>query len=487
MNARTFTDSYIRNLQSKARPYKRSESARKGEGRFIVRVLPNGIKEFFYRYRVNGQDKTLALGRYGGGRTLADITREFREKRDLQANTGDVKNYILAEKRRAELVARQGTFGQLLDAYVEILEAAGKTSAKQVNGLFKRHVRDPFPSLVKLKANEITAEDVTSILARMVNRGITRQVNVLRAYLRAAFQHGAEAAHDPRTIARDGVLFGLSGNPVATVKKIPEFERVGDRALNEHELGAFWKSLEILSVVPRTTLRLNLALGGQRPKQLLRATWKSFDLEKKTLLLSDSKGRGGSRDHLLPLTDFAIEQLKPLIQLNGGLEKAENVFPPFASDGKRGMVLETLSKAVRTVSDELEKSQQIPKFQLRDLRRTCETMLQELGIAREVRAHLLSHGRTAGVQGKHYERYNFLTEKQQALQKWADKLQHILAPKARSKGGGFGEAPRESGLKLPASTFPTGENIPERENYNFAIGPTATASSRTPRTGQTES
>ncbi len=427
MNARTFTDSYIRNLRPKDRPYKRSESARKGEGRFIVRVLPSGIKEFFYRYRVNGQDKTLAVGRYGGGRTLADITKEFREKRDLQANTGDVKTHIQAEKRRVEIEQRQGTFGQLLDAYIEMLESARKPSASEVKRLFKLHVRGPFPSLVKAKASEITADDVTHMLARMVNRGITRQVNVLRAYLRAAFQHGAEAAHDPRTIARDGVLFGLSGNPVAMVKKIAEYERVGERNLTENELAEFWKGLDTLPPVQRAALRFNLALGGQRPKQLLRATWKSFDFEGKTLLISDIKGRGGSRDHLLPLTDFAIEQLKPIRKLN-----SEATFP-FTADGKKAMVLTTLSVAVREVSDKIHMTHQIPKFQQRDLRRTCETMLQKLGVDKEVRAHLLSHGRTAGVQGKHYERYDFLPEKRQALEKWADKIQRILNPKRKAK------------------------------------------------------
>ena len=101
MKTRNFTDSFIRNLKPKDQPYKLSETARKGEGRLIVRVQPSGIKEFFYRYRVNGVDKTTSLGRYGGGRTLADITKEFRQKRELQDRTGDLKLHLQAEKRRA--------------------------------------------------------------------------------------------------------------------------------------------------------------------------------------------------------------------------------------------------------------------------------------------------------------------------------------------------------------------------------------------------
>jgi len=429
---RTFTDAYISSLKPKAKPYKRAEYAPKGEGRLTVRVLPTGTREFFYRYRVNGQDKTLSLGRYGNGRSLADIRREYRKHRDLQDKTGDVKEHLRAEERRQDLERRKGTFRQLLDAYADALEKAGKPSWKQAKGVFRRNVLEPFPAVAGTKANEIEPGDVQRILARMVKAGITRQVNVTRSYLRAAFQWGAEADHDPRRVASDGVLFGLKTNPVATVPRIEEYERVGERTLTEDELRAFWQALDALPAVQRAALRLNLALACQRPTQLLRADWTAFDFAEGTLLLKDSKGRGGSRDHLLPLTGFVLEQLQPLRDLNG------EAGSPFTTDGKRVMVLETLSVAVREVSDslnseKLKKADRIPTFQLRDLRRTCETMLQKLGIDKEVRAHLLSHGRAQGVQGKHYERYDFLLEKRQALERWAAQLQRIFAGRPTSK------------------------------------------------------
>ena len=424
---RTFTDAYISSLKPKAKPYKRAEYAPKGEGRLTVRVLPTGTREFFYRYRVKGQDKTLSLGRYGNGRSLADIRREYRKHRDLQDKTGDVKEHLRTEERQKELERRRGTLRQLLDAYVQALKNAGKPSWKQAEGVFRRNILEPFPTIASAKASEIEPGDAQRILARMVKAGITRQVNVTRSYLRAAFQWGAEADHDPRRVASDGVLFGLKTNPVATVPRIKEYENVGERTLLEDELRAFWKALDPLPAVQKATLRLNLALACQRPTQLLRAEWAAFDFAEGTMLLKDSKGRGGSRDQLVPLTAFALEQLQPLRDLNG---KAGS---PFTKDGKRVMVLETLSVAVREVSDGLKKKERIPTFQLRDLRRTSETMLQKLGIDKEVRAHLLSHGRAQGVQGKHYERYDFLPEKRQALERWAAHLQRIIAGKPQSK------------------------------------------------------
>ena len=103
-NQRTFTDPYIRALKPKAAPYKRAEHAPRGEGRLIVRVLPSGTREFFYRYRTQGQDRTLALGRYdqtgNNGKTLAGIRKALRTNRELQRETGDLKGHLAAEARK---------------------------------------------------------------------------------------------------------------------------------------------------------------------------------------------------------------------------------------------------------------------------------------------------------------------------------------------------------------------------------------------------
>ena len=202
-----------------------------------------------------------------------------------------------------------------------------KPSAREAAGVFKRYVGKPFPDRAEKHANEIEPGDIQTILAKMVQAGIKRQVNVTRSYLSAAFAHGGRADHDPRTVAKEGVLFGLKSNPVVIVPRIAEFEVTSDRVLSESELRAYWKGLDALPDIQTATLRLNLALAQQRPTQLLRANWSDFDFEANTLLLRDSKGRGGSRDHLLPLTSFALDQLKLLRELNGHAS-AEGLQPP---------------------------------------------------------------------------------------------------------------------------------------------------------------
>jgi hypothetical protein len=71
------------------------------------------------------------------------------------------------------------------------------------------------------------------------------------------------------------------------------------------------------------------------------------------------------------------------------------------------------------------------RFQGRDIRRSIETRLQALGVSREVRAQLLSHGRTSGVQQKHYERHDYLKEKAEALTYLETHLSKVLEAKIR--------------------------------------------------------
>ena len=60
-------------------------------------------------------------------------------------------------------------------------------------------------------------------------------------------------------------------------------------------------------------------------------------------------------------------------------------------------------------------------FDLRDIRRTCETHLAKIGINQDTRAQLLSHG-ISGVQAKHYDRYSYEREKRAALVRWEEYL-----------------------------------------------------------------
>jgi hypothetical protein len=82
-------------------------------------------------------------------------------------------------------------------------------------------------------------------------------------------------------------------------------------------------------------------------------------------------------------------------------------------------------------------------FQLRDLRRTCETQMAALKISRDLRAQLQSHG-LGGVQARHYDRHSYFAEKKQALQKWAKHLRRLHAIQPSTADSNVISVPTES-------------------------------------------
>ena len=58
---------------------------------------------------------------------------------------------------------------------------------------------------------------------------------------------------------------------------------------------------------------------------------------------------------------------------------------------------------------------------MRDLRRTAETHMAALGISSDVRAQIQSHG-LGGIQARHYDRHDYMPEKQSALALWVQRL-----------------------------------------------------------------
>ena len=270
-----------------------------------------------------------------------------------------------------------------------------------------------------------TAGDVQAILAKVVPRG----VNLLRSYLSAAFQYAAKADNDPTRLANDGAVFEITSNPVALVPRKAEFDGVGERNLSPGESHRYWHGLDKVGFpVVRAFFRFDPTLGRQRGIQLIRPHWNAYDFDNGTVLLKDGKGRGGNvRDHLLPLTEFALQMLAPLRELNSGK------VGPFITRGKLSLhssaVLDVVTEVWNVLAAEdvpQGKDKVIEKFTFKDIRRSCETFLASIGISRELRSHVLSHGRT-GVQVKHHDRWTYLAEKREVLEKWAGRVKTMRA------------------------------------------------------------
>lgn len=393
-----------------------------------------GARAFVFQANLHGKALRVTLGDVRAW-TLDDARTDARrlqmlvdqgtdpreEKRERIAAVHAKAAAAEAANREAEERQRY-TLSALCDAYVSHLDAKGKArSAGSTRSTFKCHVTEAHPTLANLPARDVTPHQIAAIVRKVRESGKERTAGILRSYLSAAFNAAKRAPFDS-AMPSDLIAFRVEHNPVDAIPAIAV--KAGNRTLSAPELRAYIGNLLRVGRadaagdnVAEQALRLALLAGGQRMAQLLRAKVSDYNPDTATLRLWDGKGkRISAREHLLPLGAKAAALTTGLVER--AKEKKSDLL--FSTHGRVPMAMETPGKRATEIAAAMEGE----PFNLRDIRRTCETMLAGMGISRDVRAQLLSHG-ISGVQAAHYDRHSYTDEKRAALVAWEAKLDAI--------------------------------------------------------------
>lgn len=408
-----------------------------------------GSKSFIFESKLNRKTIRRTLGdvdnwtledaRSEAGR-LQTLVDKGTDPRELDREEKEAKARAKAERETAaiaETKRKHYTLKALCMAYCKLLEANGKAqSAGQARSVFKCHVFTPHRAIAAQPAQDTTAHQIAAIVRKVAEQGKERTAGILRSYLSAAFNAARKAPFDAKLPA-DLIAFGVESNPVEPVSTIAV--QRGGHTLTADELKAYLAALS-QDELPDLALQLALFAGGQRMAQLLRAKVCDYTTDTETLRLFDGKGkRSTPREHLLPLApkgkavaivNKLIVRAKKQEDANAKIEGREPRYGAlwlFSSHGKQQLVETTPGKRVSTIS----KAMKDEPFDLRDVRRTCETMLAEMGISKDIRAQLLSHG-LSGVQSAHYDRHSYTNEKRAALIAWEKRLDDITKGKKGS-------------------------------------------------------
>lgn len=426
-----------------------SDGGPRGGGALLFRRTASGSTSVYFRYTLpDGKRDTMPIGQFDAngraGLTLAqarekagelsrlyqsgckDLRAHFEQEReDVERARREAEAQAAAEAAEAE-IRQKYTLRALCDAYVDHLKTQGKDkSSRETASAFKCHVY-VHAQIASTPAREVTPHQIATIVRKVREAGKERAAGILRSYLSASFNTAKRAPFDS-SLPADLIGFNVEHNPVDNIPAIPV--RAGKRVLSADEVRAYLA--ELGDDLADRALLLTLLIGGQRTAQLLRAKVSDFDPEANTLRLWDAKGRRReAREHLLPLAPRAVGIVTSLVERARKLEqvraKVEERKPDmtglwlFSSDGKKPMVQTTVGKRVAEASVALRGE----PFDLRDIRRTCETMLAGMGVSREVRAQLLSHG-ISGVQAAHYDRHSYIDEKRAALLAWEARIKSI--------------------------------------------------------------
>lgn len=390
--------------------------------RLAVRITA-GSKSFVFEGKLNRVTIRVTIGGIGNwtvdsaraeARRLQTLIDQDIDPRELEREKAEAKRQAHAEREERNATAerrKRYTLRALCEAYANHLKEQGKNkSSSDTLSAFRCHVFTT--EHADTPATEVTAQAIAEIVRKVREADKKRTAGALRNYLVAAYNAARRSPFDS-AFNSNLIAFGVTANPAEAVPAIQV--RRGDRTLSIAELKSYLDALGDSPV--DQLLRVHLYAGGQRMKQLARARVADFDADTGTLRLLDPKGkREVAREHYLPLADRAR---KIALTEAKGKDPASKVF-------KCG------ARAAGNRIAEICAAMKAPGFDTRDLRRTCETMLASMGITKETRAHLLSHG-LGGVQDAHYDRYEYINEKRAALSAWEARLNEIQTGEVGNK------------------------------------------------------
>ncbi len=296
---------------------------------------------------------------------------------------------------------------------------------------------DILPDLGRLRLRSVTTLAVRSMVRKVVLRG--------------APVHAGKVLQHVKQLFRFGISIGaLDYSPADSLEpmNLGVEDNRRSRKLSGEEIRLFHEALDRyigLSLTVRNALKLLLLLG-LRSGELRQAQWLDIDWTAKTLTIPvahqklSPKAARLAKPFVVPLPDQAMVLLealrgadpiwvfpgqKPTRKLEDGEEKA--------IVGAIGPVTDKVfGHAVRRLLYLTKAGQQVlpltEPFCPHDLRRTCRSGLSVIRIAPHIAERCLNH--SLGRIAETYDTHDYLDERREALQKWADQVDRYVTPPA---------------------------------------------------------
>jgi integrase len=385
------TDAKVRN--AKAAPPK---SLRLWDtGGLYLEVSPIGGKLWRFKYRFNGKEKLLALGKWNTvSLAQARVAREEAKKLLAQKIDPSMKR---KEDRRLAAHQAANTFEAV----------AREWYAKQKNVWVQTHAGDVlrrleanlFPDLGARPIADITAPELLAAIRKIEHRGAHDLAHRVLQVASAVFRFGVATGRCQRDPAPDlrGALTPHKPRNQAAVKQedvpallraIGDYGKIGDQ---------------------QTALALRLlALTFVRTGELIGATWDEIDLDGAAWVVPAERMKMRT-EHVVPLSSQAVAVLMELKELAGD---SRYVLPGRNPD--KPISNNTLLFALYRLGYKR-------RMTGHGFRAIASTTLNEAGFRPDVIERQLAHCERNEVRGA-YNKAEYLPERRAMMQQYADRL-----------------------------------------------------------------
>lgn len=397
------TYTQCKNAKPKLKQYKLYDS----HGLYLL-VKPNGSKCWRYKYRFGEKEKVLSLGLF----PLVSL-EEARLQRD-KANKLLLDNIDPASAKRDEKKKAIYNANETFEVVaLEWLELKSELWSKEYCDNIKRRLeKNLFPYCGKDPLNKIDPPFLLSVLKKVEARGAYDLAARCRQTCGEIFQYGIQTRRCSTNPARElkGALKTRPTEHFAAIGsgEIPELVF----ALNNFDYRIF----------PRTRRAILLSLlTFVRPGELRKARLTEFFLDKEQWI-KPSVTMKKKREHIIPLSSQAIaiikEQMQEIEHLN-----TEYLFP-----SRTSLQVPMSDGTVRIALQNLGFKGRMTAHGFRALARTA--IREELDYAPDIIEVQLAH-KPAGPLGSAYDRAQFLKQRTQMMQDWADYIDRVSVSNVR--------------------------------------------------------
>jgi len=375
-----------------------------GNGLYF-RVSKEGTGFWIVRYTINKKRREISMGRYPD-LTLAHATVEAA-KIKIEVRQGIDPQ---AEKKRPDSIK----IFTVDDLAADWLKDDIEKRLKHPNIPRRIYEKNLSPFFGELSLDRVSPMDVRAAIDNIVKSNRPTIANDALAYSKQIFRHGIR-------------LNLMTTNPADafTVKHAGGVEKSRNRYLTVKELTKVFTTFQNNSdqFTRENYLAVALLLVlGVRKGELIAATWSEFNIDKALWDIPQERSKTGVAISI-PLPPVAIGWLQELHVRACG---SEWVFPKRRSSIRNGHISpDTLNAAIQKLFRQ-GKFKTVEHFTVHDLRRTCRSLMAEAGVSGHVAERCLNH-KLKGVEGI-YDRYDYLDERREALQKIADQLTPIINP-----------------------------------------------------------
>lgn len=388
-------------------PADRRQARFSDSGGLYLQVSPAGSRRWFLKYRSNGVEKQLALGSYPA--VSLSAARKARDAAKLEKAAG---NDPVQVRKVAKLKARAVES----DAFkATALEWYGKHKSRWSEHYAIRELRnlekDLFPHFADRAIGEIEPIELLAALRRVEERGALDVAGRVLVTARSVWRYAVATARARRDITAD-----LKG--ALTPHKKRHFAAITD----PKKLGELVRVIRGYQGGPIVRAALQLApLLFQRPNELRGAAWTEIDLDAALWTIPAARmkrrkeGKETGPPHLVPLPRQAVEILRGLHAYTG---RGVMVFPGERSH-ERPISDNTLRAALLTLGYG-------PTVQtVHGFRATARTMLAEQLEAEPLVIEAQLAHQVKDVNGRAYNRTQYLKQRGVMMQQWADYLDKL--------------------------------------------------------------